>query len=235
MKILSAIFAFPEPGPVPFWRRFISVIIGLPMYGLAVAIMIQAGIGLEPWGVFHQALSNLSGISYGNVAIIVGAVVLLLWIPLRQKLGLGTAMNVIIIGVSVDLFLPITPVASNFWWGLLEFSIGIFLNGVAIALYVGGGLGPGPRDGLMTGLVNRFDKPVWLVRTSIEIVVLTLGWILGGPVGLGTVYYALTIGPVAHLLMPWFALDKPTKHVNADETRDGEPPVRPGQESFDGD
>jgi uncharacterized membrane protein YczE len=235
MKFLSAIFTFPEPGPIPFWRRFVSVIIGLPMYGLAVAIMIQAGIGLEPWGVFHQALSNLSGISYGTVAIIVGAAVLLLWIPLRQKLGLGTAMNVIIIGVSVDLFLPIIPVAPNFWWGLLEFSIGIFLNGVAIALYVGGGLGPGPRDGLMTGLVNRFDKPVWLVRTSIDIVVRGMGWLLGGPVGLGTVYYALTIGPVAHMLMPWFALDKRTQHVNADGSLDGDHPIRPGQESFDGD
>ena len=96
-------------------------------------------------------------------------------------------------------------------------------------------VGPGPRDGVMTGLVNRFDKPVWLVRTSIEIVVLGMGWLLGGPVGLGTVYYALTIGPVAHMLMPWFALDKRTKHVNADGSLDGDHPVRPGQESFDGD
>lgn len=224
MRILSAIFHFPERGPVALWRRFLSVLIGLPMYGLAVAIMIHAGIGLEPWGVFHQALSNLSGISYGNVAIIVGAAVLFLWIPLRQKLGIGTAMNVIIIGVSVDLFLPIIPIAPNFWWGLLEFTIGILLNGVAIALYVGGGLGPGPRDGLMTGLVNRFDKPVWLVRTSIEVVVVAMGWLLGGPLGLGTVYYALTIGPVAHMMMPWFALDKTTAGSG-----------KPLHESFDGD
>ena len=224
MRILSAVFHFPERGPVALWRRFLSVLIGLPLYGLAVALMIHAGIGLEPWGVFHQGLANLSGISYGVVSIIVGAGVLLLWIPLRQKLGVGTAMNVVIIGLSVDLFLPIVPIATNFWWGLLEFTIGILVNGLAIAMYVGGGLGAGPRDGLMTGLVNRFDKPVWLVRTSIEVVVVMMGWIIGGPLGLGTVYYALTIGPVAHLLMPWFALDKSTPGSG-----------KPLHESFDGD
>lgn len=224
MRILSAVFHFPERGPVALWRRFLSVLIGLPLYGLAVALMIHAGIGLEPWGVFHQGLANLSGISYGVVSIIVGAGVLLLWIPLRQKLGVGTAMNVVIIGLSVDLFLPIVPVAPNFWWGLLEFTIGILVNGLAIAMYVGGGLGAGPRDGLMTGLVNRFDKPVWLVRTSIEVVVVAMGWIIGGPLGLGTIYYALTIGPVAHVLMPWFALDKSTAGSG-----------KPLHESFDGD
>ena len=224
MRILRAIFHFPERGPVALWRRFLSVLVGLPLYGLAVALMIHAGIGLEPWGVFHQGLANLSGISYGVVSIIVGAGVLLLWIPLRQKLGVGTALNVVIIGLSVDLFLPVVPVAQNFWWGILEFTIGILINGLAIALYVGGGLGAGPRDGLMTGLVNRFDKPVWLVRTSIEVVVVAMGWIIGGPLGLGTIYYALTIGPVAHVLMPWVALDKKT-------TGSG----KPLNESFDGD
>ena len=235
MKFLSAIFTFPAPGPVPLWRRLLSVLIGLPLYGLAVALMIRASIGLEPWGVFHQGLSNLSGISYGNVSIIVGAGVLLLWIPLRQKLGLGTALNVVIIGLSVDFFLPLTPSAPNFWWGLLEFGLGILVNGLAIALYVGGGLGAGPRDGLMTGLVNRFDKPVWLVRTSIEVVVVAMGWFIGGPIGLGTVLYALTIGPVAHVLMPWFALDARASHLHADGTTDEERRVLPGQESYDGD
>ena len=230
MKLLSAIFHFPERGDVALWRRFLSVIIGLPLYGLAVALMIRAGIGLEPWGVFHQGIANRTGISYGVVSIIVGAGVLLLWIPLRQKLGVGTAMNVIIIGLSVDLFLPITPVAANFWFGVLEFSIGILVNGLAIAMYVGGGLGAGPRDGLMTGLVNRFDKPVWLVRTSIEIVVVAMGWLIGGPLGLGTIYYALTIGPVAHVLMPWFALDK-----NKTGSGSGSGSGKPLHESFDGD
>jgi uncharacterized membrane protein YczE len=224
MKILSAIFHFPERGSIALWRRFLSVLVGLPLYGLAVALMIHAGIGLEPWGVFHQGLAKLTGISYGVVSIIVGAGVLLLWIPLRQKLGVGTALNVVIIGLSVDLFLPLVPVAANFWWGVLEFTIGILINGLAIALYVGGGLGAGPRDGLMTGLVNRFDKPVWLVRTSIEIVVVAMGWLIGGPLGLGTVYYALTIGPVAHVLMPLFALDKNTPGSG-----------KPLNESFDGD
>jgi uncharacterized membrane protein YczE len=142
------------------------------------------------------------------VVILVGAGVLLLWIPLRQKLGIGTVLNVLIIGLAIDLFLTVLPIASGFWMGLVLFVVGLVLNGFAIALYVGAGLGPGPRDGLMTGLVKRTGKTVWLVRTAIEIVVLAAGWAFGGIVGIGTVMYALGIGPIAHVLMPWFALDK---------------------------
>lgn len=197
----------PPSGGVPLGRRLVQVVAGLVLYGFSSAVMIRAVLGLDPWDTLHQGLSVITAVPFGVVVIIVGVGVLLLWIPLRQRLGIGTVLNVLVIGLAIDFFLIFLPAASGFWMGLIFFVIGVALNGLAIALYVGAGLGAGPRDGLMTGIVKRTGKPVWLVRTAIEITVLVGGWMLGGTIGIGTVIYALGIGPVAHVLMPYFALD----------------------------
>jgi uncharacterized membrane protein YczE len=202
------IFERPPVGGAPLWRRLVQVVAGLVIYGFSVAVLIRGIIGIDPWDVFHQGLSVITGVPFGIVVIIVGAGVLLLWIPLRQKLGIGTVLNMLIIGLAADFFLGIVPTASGFWMSLGFVIFGVLVNGLAIALYVGAGLGAGPRDGLMTGLVKRTGKPVWLVRTAIELTVLAGGWALGGTIGIGTVIYALGIGPVAHVLMPFFALGK---------------------------
>jgi uncharacterized membrane protein YczE len=206
-RILDALFTVPRTG-APLWKRLILVEVGLIICGLAFALMLQAMIGLDPWDAFHLGISKLTGVPIGVVVIIVGFAVLGLWYFLKQKLGIGTILNAITIGVAIDFFIAVIPAASNFWWGLLYFVGAILINGLGIAMYVGGGLGPGPRDGLMTGLVRRTGKPLWLVRTAIEVVVLVLGWAFGGTIGLGTVLYAFGIGPVAHVMMPWFNLDK---------------------------
>ncbi|MBK5238183.1 MAG: hypothetical protein JJE28_03610 [Actinomycetales bacterium] len=201
------IFQSPPAGGAALWRRLVQVVAGLVLYGFSSAVMIRAVLGLDPWDTLHQGLSVITAVPFGVVVIIVGVGVLLLWIPLRQRLGIGTVLNVLVIGLAIDFFLIFLPAASGFWMGLIFFVIGVALNGLAIALYVGAGLGAGPRDGLMTGIVKRTGKPVWLVRTAIEITVLVGGWMLGGTIGIGTVIYALGIGPVAHVLMPYFALD----------------------------
>jgi uncharacterized membrane protein YczE len=208
------IFERPPAGGASLTRRLLQVLAGLVLYGFSAAVMIRAVIGLDPWDTLHQGLSVLTAVPFGIVVIIVGAGVLLLWIPLRQKLGIGTVLNVIIIGLAIDFFLVFVPTASGIWMGLGFFVIGVALNGLAISLYVGAGLGAGPRDGLMTGIVKRTGKPVWLVRTAIEVVVLVGGWAFGGTIGIGTVIYALGIGPVAHVLMPFFALDERQRHKN---------------------
>ena len=206
-RFLDAIFTVPRTG-APLWKRLILVEIGLIICGLAFALMLQAMIGLDPWDAFHQGISKLTGVPIGAVVNIVGFAVLGLWYFLKQKLGIGTILNAITIGLAIDFFITVIPAATTFWWGLLYFVGAILINGLGIAMYVGGGLGPGPRDGLMTGLVRRTGKPLWLVRTAIEVTVLLMGWALGGTLGLGTVLYAFGIGPVAHIMMPWFNLDK---------------------------
>ena len=209
-RFLNIIFEVPRTG-APLWKRIILVEIGLIVCGLAFAIMLRAAIGLDPWDAFHQGISFLTGVSIGTVVIIVGFAVMFLWIFLKQKLGLGTIMNAITIGIAINVFYAWIPTASNYLIGVVYFLVGILINGVGISMYVGGGLGPGPRDGLMTGLVKRTGKPLWLIRTAIEVVVLGLGWAFGGTIGLGTVLYAFTIGPVVHVMLPWFNLDKVTE------------------------
>jgi uncharacterized membrane protein YczE len=206
-RLLNTIFEVPRTG-APLWKRIILVEIGLIVCGLAFAIMLRAAIGLDPWDAFHQGLSFITGVSIGTVVVIVGFAVMFLWIFLKQKLGLGTIMNAITIGIAINVFYAWIPTASNYLIGVVYFLVGILINGVGISMYVGGGLGPGPRDGLMTGLVKRTGKPLWLIRTAIEVVVLGLGWAFGGTIGLGTVLYAFTIGPVVHVMLPWFNLDK---------------------------
>jgi uncharacterized membrane protein YczE len=183
-------------------RRLVALYFGLWLYGFSMAVMVRAGLGLDPWDVFHQGVARHVPISFGAVTALTGVVVLLLWIPLRQLPGLGTVSNVVVIAVSVDAGLWLLP-----QWEVLAGRVGamgaaVVLNAMATVLYIGAGMGPGPRDGLMTGLVGRTGLSVRLVRTTIEVTVLVVGWVLGGSVGVGTVVYAFGIGPLIQVLIP---------------------------------
>jgi uncharacterized membrane protein YczE len=190
-----------------FPRRFLQLQAGLVAYGLSMALMISSGLGLDPWDVFHQGVSEVTGLRFGWVVIAVGGLVLLAWIPLRQRPGIGTVSNVIVIGLAVDLALALLPGVEHpaaRWAYLVS---GIVLNGAATGLYIGARLGPGPRDGLMTGYVALHPgRSIRVVRTVIEVSVLAVGWLLGGTVGAGTVLYAVSIGPLAHVFIPLFTV-----------------------------
>jgi uncharacterized membrane protein YczE len=186
-------------------RRLVQLYVGLVLFGASMAVMLRAGLGLNSWDVLHQGISERSGLRFGLVVIAVSAVVLLLWIPLRQRPGVGTVSNVIVVGLSVDATLAVLPHTSSTAVRVGELVAGIVANGVATGLYVGANFGPGPRDGLMTGLAAR-GHSVRVVRTGIEVAVLSVGWAIGGTVGVGTVLYAVSIGPLAHYFIPLFAV-----------------------------
>jgi uncharacterized membrane protein YczE len=190
-------------------RRLAQLYAGLVLYGASMALQIRAGLGLDPWDVFHQGVSERTGLSFGTIVIITGALVLLAWIPLRQRPGIGTVSNVFVIGFAVDAALALIPNGSWLPMQLTMLASGVVLNAVAGAAYIGAGLGPGPRDGLMTGLVRRTGGSVGAIRTGIEISVLVAGFALGGTIGLGTVVYALSIGPLLHLMLPALTLREP--------------------------
>ncbi|CCI54818.1 MAG: YitT family protein [Tetrasphaera jenkinsii] len=183
-------------------HRFVQLIIGLVLYGVSMAMMLRSGLGLDPWDVFHQGVQTHWGVSFGTVVIVTSFLVLLLWIPLRQWPGLGTLLNSVLIGLATDATLRFLAAPEHLVgrWGLLLG--GIVANGLAGALYIGSQFGPGPRDGLMTGFARRTGRSIRLVRTSIEVTVLVLGWFLGGTVGLGTVLYAVLIGPIVQFFLP---------------------------------
>ena len=187
-------------------RRLVQLYAGLALYGASMALLVRSTLGVTPWDVLHQGLARHLGWSLGTVVIVVGAVVLVLWIPLRQLPGVGTVSNVVVIGLAVDGTLAVLPAPSGLAARIGFVVAGVLLNAVATAAYIGVHLGPGPRDGLMTGLVARTGGSVRLVRTGIEAAVVLTGWLLGGTLGLGTVVYALAIGPLVHLLMPKLAL-----------------------------
>ena len=189
--------------------RLAQLYCGLILYGISSSLLVLANLGLDPWDVFHQGLSRTFGLAIGTWAIIVGVVVLLLWIPLRQRPGIGTVSNVILVGLTMNVVLGHVhaPHAMAARIGCLV--VGVFLNGVATGAYIGAGLGPGPRDGLMTGLAAR-GHSIRVVRTGMELTVLATGWLLGGTVGIGTVVYALCIGPLAHVFIPLFSHGRPT-------------------------
>src|SRR6476469_4750059 len=194
--------------PVPLDRRprrFVQLIAGLLLYGITMGMMVRAVLGLDPWDVFHQGLTELVNqwipLSYGAVITIVSVFVLLLWIPLRQRPGIGTIANAAIIGFTTDATLAVLPEFSDLTVRIVVLALAIVGNALAGALYIGAGLGPGPRDGLMTGLVARGVGSIRLVRTSIELTVLGIGWVLGGVVGVGTVLYALVSGRLLNLLL----------------------------------
>jgi hypothetical protein len=192
-------------------KRLVQLYAGLLLYGASMALMIRAGLGLDPWDILHQGLAERLPLSFGMVTIVVGALVLLAWIPLRQRPGVGTVSNVIVIGLAVDAALAVLPAPDAPALRLTFMLAGVGLNGVATAAYIGARLGPGPRDGLMTGLVRRTGRSVRLVRTSIEVTVLAAGWLLGGTVGVGTVVYALGIGPLVHVLLPVLTVPEPAR------------------------
>ena len=192
-------------------RRLTQLYAGLLLYGASMALQIRAGLGLDPWDVFHQGVADRTGLSFGTVVIITGAVVLLAWIPLRQRPGFGTISNVFVIGVAVDATLAVLPRAGSAPVAVAMLLAGVGLNGLAGGAYIGAGLGPGPRDGLKTGLVRRTGGSVRAVRTTIEVGVLVVGAALGGTVGVGTLVYALSIGPLVHAFLPRLTVAVPAK------------------------
>lgn len=184
-------------------RRVTQLLLGLVLYGASMALMIESGLGLNPWDVFHQGLSEVTGISFGWIVLLVGIPVLLLWIPLRQRPGVGTVANLVIVGFSADAALALLPTGGTIPARVGYLVGGILLNGFATGLYIGSRMGPGPRDGLMTGLHARFPRlSIRVIRTGIELLVLGAGFLLGGTVGVGTIAYALAIGPLVHLFLP---------------------------------
>ena len=194
-------------------RRLLQLYIGLALYGVSTAMFVRADLGADPWNVFHLGVANLLSMNIGVVIIAVGVLVLLAWIPLRQRPGFGTLSNVIMIGLAADAALLVIPGFESLLArsGLLVSAV--ILNALATSLYIGAGFGAGPRDGLMTGIHARTGWPVRRIRTAIEVSVLLIGWLLGGTVGVGTVLYALAIGPLIQLCLPWF------RHQSQSRTR----------------
>ncbi|MDQ7805790.1 hypothetical protein Q5425_18750 [Amycolatopsis sp. A133] len=192
-------------------RRSVQLLAGLALYGASVAFVTRARLGLEPWSVLAEGVMKHTGLTFGTVTGLVSVAVLLLWIPLRQRPGIGTIANVVVISVVVDLVRAVLPDQHDLAWQIVLLAGGVALNAVATATYVGARLGPGPRDGLMTGLAGRTGWSVRLVRTGIEITVVAVGFLLGGTVGAGTVLYALAIGPLTQVLLPFVVWREPQR------------------------
>lgn len=189
--------------PTLTWiRRVAQLLLGLFLFGISIAMMVRAGIGVPPWDVLAQGLHLRTGLSFGLLTVIIGALVLLLWIPLRQKPGIGTVLNVLLIGPSADIGLAVIPQQHEPLLQGLLFAGGLALIAVASGLYIGARLGPGPRDGLMTGLHDRLGMRIGVARTIVEVTVLVAGWLLGGQVGIGTLAFALLVGPMVGVALP---------------------------------
>ena len=195
-------------------HRLRRLVLGLVLCGLGIALMVAADLGLGPWDVLHQGVSRNTGIPIGTVGIVVGVVVLLGWIPLRERIGLGTALNVVVIGVTIDLTLLLLDTPGPLWLRVVYLLLGPLLFGIGSGYYIGAGLGAGPRDGLMTGLARR-GFPVHGVRTGIEVGALVVGVLLGGTAGVGTLVFALSIGPLVHVFLPRLTVDGPVRQPMA--------------------
>lgn len=183
--------------------RLSKLLVGLFLYGLATSLMLRAGLGVAPWDVLAQGMMRQTGLSFGLLVILIGVAVLLLWWPLRQRPGLGTVLNALLIGPSAEVGLWLLPDFHVWWQQWLVFAAGLVLLALSTGLYIGARFGAGPRDGLMTGLHSRLGWPIWVARTVVEGSVLATGWWLGGTVGLGTVAFAVLIGPLVHRALPW--------------------------------
>jgi uncharacterized membrane protein YczE len=187
-------------------RRLLQLALGLFLFGFSTALMLRAGLGLNPWDVFHQGLAERLGWSIGAVIIGVGALVLLLWIPLRERPGVGTISNMLFVGLAANWSLSMLPGAQGLPAQVAFLVGGIVLQGIAAGVYIGAGLGPGPRDGLMTGLVRRTGWSIRSVRSGLEVAVVAGGWLLGGTVGIGTLLYAVAIGPLVQIFLKLFTI-----------------------------
>ncbi|GAB3277793.1 membrane protein YczE [Kineosporia babensis] len=194
---------------MPFLRahasRLIQLLIGLFLYGVATALIVQASVGVVSWSVLTQGLENLVPLSFGTLTVLTSFVVLLLWFPLRQRPGIGTVLNVLLIGPFADLTFAVVPEPTTLPAQIAVFALGLLLLALATACYIGPGYGTGPRDGLMVGLHERFGLPIWKARTIVEVSVVGVGWALGGNLGVGTVVATFAIGPLVHPLIPLFA------------------------------
>ena len=199
----------PVPVSVRPARRLPQLFAGLVLYGASMALQIRSVLGLDPWDVLHDALSRRTGLSFGTITAITGVLVLLCWLPLRQRPGVGTVANIALIAVAVDATLAVLPTPGPLAGRIAFLVAGVVLNALATAAYIGARLGPGPRDGLMTGIHARTGWSVRLVRTAIEVTVLATGWLLGGTVGAGTVVYALAIGPLTQAFLPLVGWRRP--------------------------
>jgi uncharacterized membrane protein YczE len=191
----------------PLRHRLPSLLLGLCVFGIAIGLMAQAGLGLGPWEAFHQGLGRQSGLALGTVSILVGIVVLLLWLPLGQRPGIGTLFNIAVVGSVTNLAVWVVPPPNALTARVAMMLVGVVLIGIATGLYLSANLGPGPRDGLMTGLHRRFGWSIAAVRTSIEVSVLVVGWLLGGTVGAGTLVFAFGIGPIVQWSLGIFDRD----------------------------
>ncbi|MFE1644963.1 YitT family protein [Microbacterium sp. P01] len=204
-------------------RRITQLLVGLVLYGTGCALTVEAGLGVDPWTVFAEGISVRTGIGVGWVTNIVGLIVLLLWIPLRQRPGVGTLANILVVGTTMQVALGVVPPMSGIVVQIALLLGGILLVAVASGLYIGAHFGPGPRDGLMTGMHSRFGWPIWTCRLVVEASVLTVGWLLGGTVGIGTVLFAVLIGPLVHLALP--LLDAPPQPKTRDRVLPATTPV----------
>ncbi|GGU29382.1 membrane protein YczE [Lentzea flava] len=200
MATLTALHQVPvRIAPI---RRLSQLFAGLWLYGASMGLHIRSTLGLDPWDVLHEGLARRTGLSFGLITAITGVLVLLAWIPLKQKPGVGTVANVVVIAISVDVTLSLVPAPQELLPRIVLLALGIVLNAVAFAAYVGSRLGPGPRDGMVTGFCRRTGVSLRLTRTVVELVVLGTGWLLGGTVGIGTILYAVSIGPLSQLFLP---------------------------------
>ncbi|MET0725011.1 MAG: hypothetical protein ABWY36_01580 [Leifsonia sp.] len=201
--------------PLLMGRRIVQLLVGLFLYGIGIALIVRGQIGAAPWDVLTQGIAKHTGLSFGLITVLTSGVVLLLWIPLRQWPGIGTVLNALLVGPSADIGLAVIPTDLPLAARIVVFIAGLLVLAAATGLYIGAHFGPGPRDGLMTGLHRRTGWKIWIVRTGIEVVVVAIGWALGGDVGIGTLAFALFIGPLCGWAIPFFAIRLPAKATDA--------------------
>ena len=203
-------------------RRIAQLLVGLFLYGIGISFIVRGMIGAAPWDVLTQGIARHVPLTFGVITILVSVVVLLLWIPIRQKPGIGTVLNALLVGPAADIGFLLIPETDELWIRIAFFVVGLLVLSGATGLYIGAAFGPGPRDGLMTGLHRRTGWPIWVVRTGLEVTVVAVGWVLGGNVGVGTVAFALLVGPLCQFFLRVFA-------VRIAETAETEPATRAGE------
>lgn len=211
-------------------RRLVQLVLGLVLFGVSLAMVLRSGLGLSPWDVLHLGISRSTPLSIGTVVVLMSLAVLALWIPLRQAPGLGTIANALLVGAVIDLSLQVVPDVDHLALQVPMLVAGVVLNALGGALYIGAQLGTGPRDGLMTGLSRQTGLSLRLVRTGIEVTALVAGWLLGGTVGLGTVLYAIAVGPLVQRFLPWcvVVVEKPAPRRPKTSDPETPGPVTPG-------